>query len=53
MEMSTKNQDYIEATVKQMKDLETKLFTENHTKDVLTIEKKKLFDVINSLKGEN
>ena len=36
-----------------MKDLETKLFTENHTRDNLTIEKKKLVDVNNSLKGEN
>ena len=53
LEQSTKNQDYIEATVKQMKDLETKLFTENHTRDNLTIEKKKLVDVNNSLKGEN
>jgi len=52
-EISTKHQDYIEATVKQMKDLETKLFTENHSRDVLTIEKKKLFDQIGTLKGEN
>ena len=36
-----------------MKDLETKLFTENHSRDVLTIEKKKLFDQIGTLKGEN
>lgn len=52
-EISTRHQDYIEATVKQMKDLETKLFTENHSRDVLTIEKKKLFDQIGTLKGEN
>ena len=38
-EISTKYQDYKEATLKQMKDLETKLFTETHTRDVLTIEK--------------
>jgi hypothetical protein len=36
-----------------MKDLETKFFTESHTKDVLTIEKKKLFDQIGGLKGDN
>lgn len=36
-----------------MKDLETKLFTETHTKDVLTNEKQVLFDKVNNLKNDN
>jgi len=36
-----------------MKDLETKLFTETHTKDILTIEKQILFDKIGKLKNDN
>jgi hypothetical protein len=36
-----------------MKGLETKLFTETHTKDILTIEKQVLFDKINKLKNDN
>lgn len=52
-DLHTKHQDYMEATVKQLKDLETKLFTERHSTDILTIEKKKLFDLIGTLKGEN
>jgi hypothetical protein len=52
-EISGKYQDYKEGTLKTMKDLETKLFTENHTKDVLTIEKQTLFDKINKLKNDN
>jgi hypothetical protein len=36
-----------------MKDLETKLFQESHTKDLLIIEKQILIDKINVLKGEN
>ena len=52
-EISGKYQDYKEATLKQMKDLETKLFTETHTKDVLTIEKQVLFDKIGKLKNDN
>ena len=52
-EISGKYQDYKEMTLKQMKDLETKLFTETHTKDVLTLEKQVLFDKINKLKNDN
>lgn len=33
--LSTDHQNYQLATVKTMKDFETKLFTENHTRDVL------------------
>ena len=36
-----------------MKGLETKLFTETHTKDVLSVEKQVLFDKINKLKNDN
>lgn len=36
-----------------MKDLETRLFTENHTKDILTIEKKVFHDKLNELKNQN
>lgn len=36
-----------------MKDLETKLFQESHTKDILMIEKQQFIDKINVLKGEN
>jgi len=38
-EISGKYQEYKEKTLSDMKGLETKLFTETHTKDVLTIEK--------------
>jgi len=34
-EISTKTKDYKEATAKNMRDLELKLYTETHTKDVL------------------
>jgi hypothetical protein len=36
-----------------MKDLETKLFQESHTKDILVIEKQQVIDKINIVKGEN
>jgi len=36
-----------------MKDLETRLFTETHTKDILTIEKQVLYDKVNKLKSDN
>ena len=45
--------DFKESTTKQMKDLETKLFQESHTKDILMIEKQQFIDKINVLKGEN
>jgi len=52
-EISGKYQEYKEKTLSDMKGLETKLFTETHTKDVLTIEKQVLFDKINKLKNDN
>ena len=45
--------DYKDSTLKQMKDLETKLFHESHTKDVLLIEKQQVIEKINVVKGEN
>ena len=36
-----------------MKDLETKLFTETTTKDILGIEKQVLYDKISKLKNDN
>lgn len=38
-EISGKYKDYKDATARQLRDLETKLFTEQHTKDVLSGEK--------------
>jgi hypothetical protein len=52
-EISGKYQEYKEKTLSDMKGLETKLFTETHTKDILTIEKQVLFDKINKLKNDN
>jgi hypothetical protein len=52
-EISTKYQEYKEATLKQMKDFETKLFTETHTKDILTIEKQVLYESISNIKNDN
>merc|ERR1712127_298910 len=42
-----------EAKLKTMKDLETKLFTEEHTKAVLTIEKQELYDKVSDIKAVN
>ena len=36
-----------------MKDLETKLFTEEHTKSILTIEKQDLYDKVSDIKKVN
>jgi hypothetical protein len=36
-----------------MKDFETKLFTETHTRDILTIEKQVLYDKVSALKNDN
>jgi hypothetical protein len=36
-----------------MKDLETRLFTETHTRDILTSEKQLLFEKVNNLKNDN
>ena len=36
-----------------MKDFETKLFTETHTKDILTIEKQILYELISNIKNDN
>ena len=42
-----------EAKLKMMKDLETKLFTEEHTKNTLNVEKGDLFDKVSNLKNVN
>lgn len=43
-EISTNLQKYKEGTAKQLKDQETFLFTQAHTRDVLTDEKKIMFE---------
>lgn len=52
-EISTKFKEYKDATAKQLKDLETKLFTEMHTRDVLNTEKQSLYEKVSQLKVEN
>ena len=52
-EISQKYQDYKEITLKQMKDLETKLFVESHTKDMLQEEKIELTKEYNNIKTSN
>lgn len=36
-----------------MKDLETKLFTEEHTKSILTVEKQEWYDKVTDIKAVN
>ena len=45
--------EYKEATVKQMKDLETKYFTEDHTRQILHGEKQVWYDKVSNLKNVN
>ena len=52
-QISNKFKNYKEATHEQMKDLERKLFTEQHTKDLLTGEKQVLYDKVSTLKNVN
>ena len=52
-EVSTMFQENKEGTTKQMKDLESKLFNEQHTKDILAEERAKLNDKISKLKAKN
>ena len=42
-----------EAKLKTMKDLETKLFTEEHTKSTLNIEKQDWYDKVVDIKSVN
>lgn len=42
-----------EAKLKHMKDLETKLFTEEHTKFILTNEKTEWYDKVTDIKALN
>ena len=42
-----------EAKLKTMKDLETKLFTEEHTKSTLNIEKQDWYDKVTNIKNVN
>jgi hypothetical protein len=39
--------------LKELRDQETKLFTEQHTKDVLTVERQILYDKVSNLKSIN
>ena len=52
-EISTNLQKYKEGTAKQLKDQETFLFKQAHTRDVLTDEKKIMFEKQLNLKNEN
>ena len=51
--MSQKFQAEKEAKLKHMKDLETKLFTEEHTKSILTVEKQEWYDKVVDIKAVN
>jgi len=51
--INRQHNDYKEATVKQMKDLETKYFTEDHTRQILHGEKQIWYDKVSSLKNVN
>ena len=52
-ELSTQFQDEKEYTLKQKRELEMKLYTELHTRDILTIEKNIQNGKIGTLKSEN
>jgi hypothetical protein len=52
-EINSKHNDFKEATVKQMKDLEMKYFTEDHTRQILHGEKQVWYDKISNLKNVN
>ena len=52
-EADKKYKDYKDATAKQMKDYEFKSFTENHTKDILTVEKGVWYEKVGNLKTLN
>jgi len=52
-EISGKYKDYKDATARQLRDLETKLFTEQHTKDILSGEKQVNYDKVSTLKNTN
>jgi len=52
-EIQSKYKDYKEATAKQTRDLEIKLFTETHTKDILAVEKQVWYDKVSTLKNTN
>ena len=51
--INRQHNDYKEATVKQMKDLETKYFTEDHTRQILHGEKQVWYDKVSNLKNVN
>jgi len=48
--ISKKLNHYRDTTQKQVRDLETKLYSETHTKNLLLEEKKKLNAVLNQLR---
>lgn len=52
-EIQTRYQDFKEAKQKELRDLETKMFTEQHTKDILSIEKQLIQDKNSNLKSVN
>ena len=52
-EISGKYKDYKDATARQLRDLETKLFTEQHTKDILSVEKSINYEKVSTLKNTN
>lgn len=52
-QISQRYQAEKETKLKQMKDLETKLFTEEHTKSILIVEKADAYDKVSNLKNVN
>ena len=46
-------QKYKEATAKQLKDSETGFFNESHTRDLLTLEKRVIFDRLADIRQSN
>ena len=46
-------QKYKEATAKQLKDSETSFFNESHTRDLLTLEKRVIFDRLADIRQSN
>ena len=52
-ELSVKQKNLKEMQASKLKEFEMKLYTEQHTKDILTVEKQGWYDKVSTLKGVN